>query len=84
VAVAFVLSGDTLISIHEEDLPIFRLLRMKLHADAGEILDARDVLVDLYGMDIEFSADTLEKVYADLGSVSQKVLGSPLSDKQPW
>ncbi|MBI4807378.1 MAG: magnesium/cobalt transporter CorA [Nitrosomonadales bacterium] len=82
VAVAFVLSGETLISVHEEDLPIFRLLRMRLHAESGDILDARDVLVDLYGMDIEFSADTLEEVYADLGAVSQNVLGSPLSDKQ--
>ncbi|MBI5006692.1 MAG: magnesium/cobalt transporter CorA [Nitrosomonadales bacterium] len=82
VAVAFVLSGETLISVHEEDLPIFRLLRMRLHAESGDILDARDVLVDLYGMDIEFSADTLEEVYADLGAVSQNVLGTPLSDKQ--
>jgi magnesium transporter len=82
VAVAFVLSGETLISIHEEDLPIFKLLRMRLHSESGNIENARDVLVDLYGMDIEFSADTLEEVYADLGSVSENVLGSPLSDKQ--
>jgi magnesium transporter len=82
VAVAFVLSGDTLISIHEEDLPIFRLLRMRLHAESGTIEDSRDVLVDLYGMDVEFSADALEEVYADLGRVSQSVLGSTLSDKQ--
>jgi magnesium transporter len=82
VAVAFVLSGETLISVHEEDLPIFRLLRMRLHSESGAIVDARDVLVDLYGMDIEFSADTLEEVYADLGSVSQSVLSSPLSDRE--
>ncbi|MDP1635805.1 MAG: magnesium/cobalt transporter CorA [Gallionellaceae bacterium] len=82
VAVAFALTGDTLISIHGEDLPIFRLLRIRLHAESGDMLDARDVLVDLYGMDIEFSADTLEEVYADLGSVSENVLGSPLSDRQ--
>ena len=82
VAVAFVLSGDTLISIHEEDLPIFRLLRMRLHAESGPIHDSRDVLVDLYGMDVEFSADALEEVYADLGRVSQSVLGSKLSDKE--
>ena len=81
VAVAFVLSGETLISIHEEDLPIFRLLRMRLHAESGTTEDSRDVLVDLYGMDVEFSADALEEVYADLGRVSQSVLGSPLSDK---
>ena len=82
VAVAFVLSGETLISIHEEDLPIFRLLRVKLHAESGDIENCRDVLVDLYGMDVEFSADALEEVYADLGRVSQSVLGSTLSDQQ--
>jgi magnesium transporter len=82
VAVAFVLSGETLISVHEEDLPIFRLLRIRLRAESGEISDARDVLIDLYGMDVEFSADALEEVYADLGRVGQSVLGAPLSDRQ--
>jgi len=82
VAVAFVLKGETLISIHAEDLPIFRLLRMKKTAESGRIEDCRDVLVDLYGMDVEFSADALERVYADLSNVSQHVLDKPLSDKQ--
>ncbi len=82
VAVAFVLTGNTLISIHETDLPIFRLLRTKLKAESGDVQDCRDVLIDLYGMDVEFSADALEEVYADLGHVGQTVLGSPLSDKQ--
>jgi magnesium transporter len=82
VAVAFVLSGETLISIHDEDLPIFRLLRIRLHAESGPIENSRDVLIDLYGMDVEFSADALEEVYADLGRVSQSVLNETLSDKQ--
>lgn len=82
VAVAFVLSGEVLISVHEEDLPIFRLLRMRLHAESGLIENSRDVLIDLYGMDVEFSADALEEVYADLGLVSQSVLSETLSDKQ--
>jgi magnesium transporter len=82
VAVAFVLTGETLISVHEADLPIFRLLRVRLHAESGDIGDARDVLVDLYGMDVEFSADALEEVYADLGRVGQSVLGTPLSDRE--
>jgi magnesium transporter len=33
-------------------------------------------------MDVEFSADALEEVYADLGRVSQSVLNETLSDKQ--
>ncbi|MCK9201974.1 MAG: magnesium/cobalt transporter CorA [Gallionella sp.] len=82
VAVAFALKGETLISIHAEDLPIFRLLRIRRTAESGRVEDCRDVLVDLYGMDVEFSADALEKVYADLSNVSQHVLDKPLSDKQ--
>lgn len=82
VAVAFVLKGEMLISIHEEDLPIFRLLRMRLHGETGAFEDCRDVLVDLYGMDVEFSADTLEEVYENLGKVSEGVLGASLSDQQ--
>ncbi|MBK9161722.1 MAG: magnesium/cobalt transporter CorA [Nitrosomonadales bacterium] len=82
VAVAFVLSGETLISIHEEDLPIFRLLRIRLRSESGEIRNNSDVLVDLYGMDVEFSADALEEVYADLGRVSQSVLNENISDRQ--
>jgi magnesium transporter len=81
VTVAFVLAGATLVSVHEDDLPIFRLLRMHLHAQAGDIGDCLDVLVDLYGMDVEFSADALEKVYADLGEVSRRVLGAALRDR---
>jgi magnesium transporter len=81
VTVAFVLSGATLISVHDDELPIFRLLRTYLHAQTGDIVDSLDVLVDLYGMDVEFSADALEKVYADLGSVSQRVLNAPLRDR---
>jgi magnesium transporter len=82
VAVAFVLADTTLISIHEEDLPIFRLLRLRMQSESGPIEDSRDVLIDLFGMDIEYSADALEEVYADLGRVSRSVLNDTLSDAQ--
>jgi magnesium transporter len=82
VTVAFVLTGDILISVHEEDLPVFHSLRSRAHLQAGEIESSKDVLIDLYSMDVEFSADALEEVYADLGEVSQAVLRTKLSDKQ--
>jgi magnesium transporter len=82
VTVAFVLTGEILISIHEEDLPVFHSLRTHTHLQSGEIESSRDVLIDLYSMDVEFSADALEEVYADLGVVSQAVLQNKLSDKQ--
>jgi magnesium transporter len=82
VTVAFVLTGDILISVHEEDLPVFHSLRTRTHLQSGEIESCKDVLIDLYSMDVEFSADALEEVYADLGEVSQTVLQNKLSDRE--
>ncbi len=81
VTVAFVLYGGILFSVHEEDLPVFQQLRLHTHAQAGEVENCNDVLVDLYSADVEYSADALEEVYADLGHVSRKVLNTKLSDK---
>ncbi len=80
VTVAFVLTGNMLISVHEEDLPVFHSLRTRSYLQAGEIQSSKDVLIELYAMDVEFCADALEEVYADLGLVSQEVLQSELSD----
>ena len=82
VTVAFVLTGNILISVHDEDLPVFHNLRSRTHLQSGEIESSEDVLIDLYSMDVEFSADALEEVYADLGQVSQAVLKTKLTDKQ--
>ena len=81
VTVAFVLYSGILFSVHEEDLPVFHQLRMRTHAQAGDVEDSKDVLIDLYSADVEYSADALEEVYADLGKVSRKVLNTSLSDK---
>ena len=81
VTVAFVLHEGILFSVHDEDLPVFHNLRMRTHAQTGDVENSNDVLIDLYSMDVEFSADALEEVYADLGEVSQKVLNTTLSDK---
>ncbi len=84
VSVAFVLFvfGDVLFSVHEEDLPVFRLLRQRARGQPGQLEDSKDVLIDLYGADVELSADALEEVYADLGEVSRKVLTPHLTDKE--
>ncbi len=81
VTVAFVLHDGILFSVHEEDLPVFQQLRLRTHAQSGEVENCNDVLVDLYSADVEYSADVLEEVYADLGHVSRKVLNTSLSDK---
>lgn len=82
VIVAFVFSDNILFSVHDEDLPVFQHFRLRSHGQPDLVADSRDVLIDLYGSDVEFSADALEETYADLGVISSKVLSNTLSDKQ--
>ena len=82
VIVAFVLSDNVLFSVHDEDLPVFQRYRLHSHGQPDPIADSHDVLIDLYGSDVEFSADALEETYADLGGISGTVLSNALSDKQ--
>ena len=44
--------------------------------------DCTDVLLDLYGADVEYSADSLEDMYATLGTVGRQVLSEAISDKE--
>ena len=80
VPVAFVLKNNTLISLHLEDLPVFRLVRMRARTRPGYIEDAREVLLDLYATDAEYSADALESVYAQLEKISASVLTKKMTD----
>ena len=82
VIVAFVLSNNVLFSVHDEDLPVFHRFRLRSRVQPDLVSDSRDVLIDLYGSDVEFSADALEEAYADLGNISGTVLGHALSDKE--
>jgi magnesium transporter len=52
-----------LFSIHDEDVPVFRLLRMRARRMPGLIEDAKDVLLMLFDADAEYCADTLEDIY---------------------
>jgi len=80
VPVAFILKNNSLLSIHLEDLPVFRLVRMRARTRPGYIEDAREVLLDLYATDAEYSADALEGVYAELEKISQSVLTTKMTD----
>lgn len=80
VRVAFMLKNDVLYSLHHEDLPVFRLVRMRARLKPGSVKDCMDVLLDLYATDAEYSADALEEVYEGLEAVSRHVLKSPLTD----
>jgi len=80
VAVAFILHGSTLFSIRQEELPVFRLQRLRAGSQPNYVTDGRDVLLDLYAADAEYSADVLEEIYAALETIGKKVLNPDLSD----
>jgi len=82
VIVAFALSANVLFSVHDEDTPVFQRFRARTHGQPNLVADSLDVLVELYGSDVEFSADALEEAYAELGEISDTVLNETLSDKQ--
>ena len=89
VRVAFILnqhnaelkSKGVLFSIHDEDVPVFRLLRMRARRAPGLIEDAKEVLLKLFDADAEYSADTLEGIYVELEKVSAKVLSGNVTDQ---
>ncbi|BEV13591.1 magnesium/cobalt transporter CorA [Herbaspirillum huttiense] len=81
MTVAFILARNILFSVHAEDLPVFRLVRMRARSRPGSIGDYRDVLLDLYETDAEYSADALEGIYQKLEAVSTSVLKKSLSDQ---
>src|SRR3569832_1468404 len=88
VRVAFILnlkndqlkSKGVLFSIHDEDIPVFRLLRLRARRAPGLIEDAKEVLLKLFGADAEYSADTLEGIYDELEVVSKQVLAGEVTD----
>ncbi len=82
VAVAFILHKGMLFSVRSEELPVFRLQRLRARAQSGYVSEAKDVLLDLYAADVEYSANALEDVYADLGVVGKQVLRSHITDDE--
>ncbi len=73
-------SKGVLFSIHDEDLPVFRLLRMRARRAPGLITDAKEVLLKLFDGDAEYSADTLEGIYDELEQASKLVLSGDVTD----
>lgn len=82
VPVAFILHGGILFSLRNEELPVFRLQRRRALAQPGYVSDCVDLLLDLYGADVEVSADSLENIYAKLGIVGRHVLSEAITDQQ--
>ena len=81
ITVAFILAKNMLFSVHTDDLPVFRLVRMRARSRPGSITDYKDVLLDLYATDAEYSADALEGIYQNLEEVSRSVLQKDFTDQ---
>jgi len=81
VRVAFILKNKVLFTVHGEDLPVFRLLRLRARRTPALIEDAKDVLLKLYDTDAEYSADALEGIYDTLEQVSARVLKDEVDDR---
>ena len=60
---------------------MFRLLRLRARRAPGLIEDAKDVLLELFSVDAEYSADTLEGIYDELEKVSKMVLSGDVTDE---
>ncbi|MGV8898456.1 MAG: magnesium/cobalt transporter CorA [Burkholderiaceae bacterium] len=81
ITVAFILTKSMLFSVHNEDLPVFRLVRMRARTRPGSIEDFKDVLLDLFATDAEYCADALEGIYLNLEDVSRRVLQKDFTDQ---
>jgi magnesium transporter len=82
IPVAFVLHRDILFSLRNEDLPVFRLIRRRVETIPGYADDCFDLLLNLYGSDVEYSADSLEDIYKTLSRVGKHVLSETMTDEE--
>ena len=82
IPVVFIVHHGILFSLRNEDLPVFRLQRRRARTQPGYVSDCNDLLLDLYGADVEYSADSLEDIYTTLGKVGRQVLSETISDKE--
>ena len=82
VPVAFILHKDILFSLRNEDLPVFRLQRRRVETVPGYATDCFDLLLNLYGLDVEYSADSLEDIYKTLSRVGKHVLSEAMTDEE--
>ncbi len=82
VPVAFILHGGILFSLRNEELSVFRHQRRRALTQPGYVTDCVDLLLDLYGADVEVSADSLENIYAKLGVVGRHVLSEAITDQE--
>ncbi|MFN3785980.1 MAG: CorA family divalent cation transporter, partial [Thiothrix sp.] len=72
--VAFILQPERLITVREEELADFRLLRMRARRGQVEVRSPRHLLLTIFEQKIENLADTIEDLLHELEVISHKVL----------
>lgn len=82
VPVTFILHKDVLFTVRDEELPVFRLQRLRARTQPGYVSNGTDVLLDLLGADVEYSADALEDIHAELERVGRQVLSPHVTDDE--
>jgi len=82
VPVAFLVHAGMLFTLRNEELPVFRLQRRRALSRPGYVDDCLDLLIDLYGADVEYSADSLEDIYKTLSAIGNQVLSQRLTDQE--
>lgn len=82
VSVAFILHQGVLFTIRKEELPVFRLQRLRALSQPYYVSDSWDVLLDLYAADAEYSAEALEDVYCGLETAGKQVLSKQMTDEE--
>lgn len=72
--VAFTLGPERLVTLHDHDIPVFRLLRLRCRRVPGLVSDPLSIFLSLFETKVEDLADVLEQLYHGLEEVSHMVL----------
>lgn len=80
LSVAFIVNNNCLVTLHERDLPVFRLLRLRARHDTTLAPNAMTLLINLIDTKVESLSDTLEWTYSTLEKIAHNVLEVPDAD----
>ncbi len=72
--VLFLISGDKVITICQDEVPELRLLRMYLKKDILQLTTPKEIFLKLMEMKIDRVADTIEDSYKRLNKIGKSVL----------
>lgn len=72
--VAFILQPERLITLRDDDMADFRLLRMRARSQQVEADSSESLLVTIFEQKVENLADTVEDLHLKLEKVSHRVL----------